>query len=76
MDITAIVKKLVGPIDPVGETREDERRYENIQVMTKTIDELLTELKWIGKLNKDRQEFSMKRAGNHAQDFLNAIEPD
>ena len=34
MDVYEIVGKLVGPIDPIGETQTDERRFENLKVMT------------------------------------------
>lgn len=33
MDIYEVVTKLVGPIDPAGETHTDKKRFENLKVM-------------------------------------------
>ena len=72
MDIHEIVKKLVGPIDPVGETNADDRRFENLKVMTELVGELLTDIDRVIP-NKERVEFSMKRAGEHADKFYDEI---
>ena len=39
-DIHAVVKKLVGDINPVGATHVDNKRFENLQVMTELTDKL------------------------------------
>ena len=72
MDIHEIVKKLVGPIDPVGETHTDDNRFENLKVMTELVGELLTDIDRVIP-NKERVEFSMKRAGEHADKFYDEI---
>lgn len=62
MDIHEIVKKLVGPIKPIGETNTDHERYKNLKVMTELVDRLVFDIDHIIP-NKDRVEYSMKRAG-------------
>ena len=68
-----IVTKLIGPIAPVGETNTDNARFENLKNMTELVDELLTDIDAVAYLNKDRQEFSMKRAGDFASAFFDKI---
>ena len=74
MDINTyeVVKKLIGEIDPVGETHVDDKRYENLKAMTELVDTLLTDIDRVAG-NRTRVEFSMKRAGNFARDFFNQI---
>lgn len=69
MDIHEIVKKLIGPIDPVGETNTDNKRFENLKVMCDLVDKLLTDIDRVIP-NKRRAEYSMKRAGEYASDFF------
>jgi hypothetical protein len=72
MDIHEIVKKLVGPIDPVGESNTDDIRFENLKIMTELVDELLTDIDHVAS-NRDRAEYSMKRAGEHASKFYDDL---
>lgn len=69
MDYTEIVKKLVGNVEPVGETHTDDFRFENLQQMTALIDELLHEVCEVAK-QKDRHEYSISKAGRHAHGFI------
>lgn len=69
MDLHEIVMKLVGPIDPLGESNADERRLENIQVLTELVDNLLADISSVAH-NAGRQEASMKAIGEHASQFL------
>lgn len=73
MTLHEIVKKLVGRIDPVGETNTDNDRYENLKVMTELVDALLTDIDMVAMYNKNRQEFSRKRAGGFASKFLDLL---
>ena len=73
MTIHEIVQKLVGSIEPVGETNEDDRRFENLQVMTELVDKLLTDIDNVAVYNEHRQEYSRKRAGKFASDFFDRI---
>ena len=44
MDLHEIVCRLVGPIQPVGETHEDNRRLDNIKVFIELTDRLLLDI--------------------------------
>lgn len=69
MNIYEIVKKLVGEIEPVGETNEDNRRFENLKVMTELVDRLIYDIDSVIP-SKRKTEYSMNRAGKFADDFL------
>ena len=68
-----VVKKLIGEIYPVGETHTDDRRFENLKEMIELVDKLLTDIDKVAYRNKDRVEFSMKRAGGCAKEFLDKL---
>ena len=72
MDIYDVVTKLIGPIDPVGETYEDKKRYENLKEMTDLVDGLMRDIYHVSR-NVERVEHSMNKAGTHAQSFLNIM---
>ena len=44
MELYEIVMKLVGPVQPVGETRADEQRLANMKKLTELTDLLLGEI--------------------------------
>lgn len=73
MTIHEVVKKLIGEIAPVGETNTDNARFENLKAMTELVDLLLSDIDNVANENKDRQEFSMKRAGEFASGFFDRI---
>jgi len=68
-----VVKKLIGPINPVGETNTDNERFENLKAMCELVDQLLTDIDDVAYKNKDRHELSMKRAGEYASKFYDKI---
>jgi len=72
MEIYDVVTKLIGVVEPVGETNEDDRRYENLQTLIDLTEKLLFD---IGQTSnyRNRVEFSMKRAGDYAKDYLNEV---
>lgn len=72
MELIDVVRKLIGPVEPVGETRADDERYENLKALTALVDNLICEVRYVTE-NKSRHEFSMKRAGEHASKFLRSI---
>lgn len=71
--IIGIVRTLTGSIEPVGETNEDNQRFENLKVLTTVVDHLLFDIDQVSN-KKTRAEFSMARAGKYAQEFLDALE--
>lgn len=72
MELHEIVMKLIGPVMPVGESREDERRLKNMKSLTELIDRLLFEVDAVSH-NADRVEASMKAIGVHARDFIASV---
>ena len=63
MNIYDVVKKLTGEIKPVGETNEDNKRYENLKVVTELIEELLKDIHDVEELRNDYRA-SLKKAGS------------
>lgn len=69
MDLYDIVIKLTGPVHPIGDSGEDEKRLVNLKELTELTDKLLCEISNIAR-NITRQEASMKAIGAHARDFM------
>lgn len=73
MTLYDIVKKLSGPIDPVGETNADNQRFENLDATIDLVDRLIADLAESAKA-KDRQEASMAAIGRKSHRFLKRAE--
>jgi hypothetical protein len=73
MELYDVVTKLVGPTDPVGETRADDECFENLKALTGLVDQLLTDIDRIACANNGRPEFSMARAGKFCAEFLTQL---
>ncbi len=73
MELIDVVRKLIGAVNPIGETNEDERRLDNLKVMIVLTDQLLTDIDDVAYKNKNRHESSMKRAANVASDFYKRL---
>jgi len=71
--IIEVINKLVGEINPIGETNIDNQRYDNLIMLCTITNELLHKIFDVSIENKDRSEFSMKRAGRYAETFLNSL---
>lgn len=69
MSISDILGKLLGEIQPIGETNEDNKRYENIQNYYEALSYIISCLS-IASQNKDRQEYSMQKIGKECYDIL------
>ena len=72
MNIYEIVKELVGPIEAVGETHEDLRRFENLKQITALVDRLLGDIA-LAAVDANRTEASMLAIGLHAKNFLRDV---
>jgi hypothetical protein len=70
-----IVKKLIGEIEPIGETNTDNERFENLKEMTNLVNDLIMDIQDVSEY-EDRGEYSMHRAGKHAEKFLGDIVND
>jgi len=73
MELYNVVTKLIGPVDPAGETNTDNERFENLKVMTDLVNRLLTDIDTVAYNNKDKKEFSKKRAADYAINFYKQI---
>jgi len=69
IDVYAVVKKLIGSIEPVGSQHVDNERLENLKVHIDLTAALLHDIQCV-RQNKDRQEYSMKEIGQKADEFL------
>ncbi len=69
MDVYEVVTKLIGPVEPVGESRTDAGRYENLGVLCDLIESLSHDLIQVSA-NRERHEHSMKKAGEMAYDRI------
>lgn len=72
MEIIDVVRKLVGPVQPIGETNQDELRFQNLEVMTDLIDELINDVSGVA-VHSNRPEASMRRAGQHAAEYIESV---
>lgn len=72
IDIYEVVKKLVGLINPVGETNIDNDRFENLKQMTDLVEKLLSDIDWLNSY-KNNHQFSMKRSAEFASDFQDSV---
>lgn len=73
MDYYEVVTKLIGPVDPVGATHVDDNTFENLKELTHLVDKLLDDIERVSS-NKTFPEYSMKRSGQWAWDFLKDVE--
>ncbi len=64
-----VVRKLIGPIDPVGQTDRDTPRFENLKEMCSLVDKLLHDISAVSNVEHSH-EHSVKKAGKYAADFI------
>lgn len=67
-----IVIKIIGHIMPIGETNEDNRRFENLKSTCDLVNLLIEDIDRVAHISH-RQEFSIKRAEEFAHKFLNDL---
>jgi len=72
-NIYGIVNKVVGNINPAGDASKDYIRFSNLVDMCELVEMLITDIREVSK-NKDRYEYSMKKAGKYADDFLKQLD--
>jgi hypothetical protein len=69
MELNDVVDKLIGNVEPVGETHEDGKRLENLQSMVRLTDHLIERLMQVEK-SKNSYMASVKKAGIYANRYL------
>lgn len=70
MSISEMLDKILGKIEPYGDTTIDEERYKNIPNYDEALDFVLKRLKEAAKL-KDRPEYSIEKIATECEDILN-----
>lgn len=68
-EVADIVFKIVGEIEPVGETNTDNVRFSNLQTLHNTLDILIDEVTFVLPC-EDRYEYSMRRAGKEVRYWI------
>jgi hypothetical protein len=72
MEMIDVVNKLIGRIQPIGESNEDAKRYNNLLAMCALTDQLITQIGLVSNLRNDGRG-SMMKAGKYADEFLRDI---
>ena len=72
MGLIDVVRKLTGPVMPVGSSEEDRDRLANLGSMTHVIDKLVSEVARVALFGNDYRA-SVKLAGKQAQEFLSDL---
>lgn len=68
-DVAGLVMKVIGEIEPVGETHADGQRFINLQTLLNTLDILIEEVVFVVP-NINCNEYSMQKAGREAYDWI------
>ena len=68
MEIYDVVKKLTGPIHPIGKAGEDHVRWINLNNTINLVEQLLGDIQSVSE-TKDK-DISVKEARNQAKKFL------
>lgn len=73
--IKELVSKIIGKVYPVGETYEDESRFESLKELKDLLDYCVAEIYEVS-LEAGRPEYSVSRAGNFARGYLRQLRED
>lgn len=68
-----VVKKLIGNINPIGESSTDADRFKNLEEFTSLVENLIMDIDDMAFRNKDMHQFSIKKAVKHSEEFLTRI---
>jgi hypothetical protein len=74
-DAFEIHKKIVGHIQPVGETNEDNRRFESLKEEIEVLTIQMEQMFYLAE-KRNRSEFSISRAGKKAYNYLKELGDD
>lgn len=75
IDHYEVVRKLIGPINTIGETNYDDRAFKSLEDTIALVDKLIFD---ISRLVPDSNlvEFSCKRSGKKAKEFLTNLKDE
>ncbi len=67
MDLTIkeVVEKLIGNINPIGDTTQDTIRFGNLKNTCDLVDELISDIAHVAN-RKSSEEYSVKKAAEYA----------
>lgn len=68
--IEDVVMKIIGPVQPVGSTRTDEERLDNLEVLNNVFYKLFAELSDIIYYNKNARELSVQSIVKKARKII------
>jgi hypothetical protein len=74
MEEYELIKKFIGPIDPIGESEEDNIRYENLKKTKLLVESLVADIEYVYRRGKDSPHFSVKRASEYAGKIIKSID--
>lgn len=72
MEMHDIVRRLIGPVDPVGCHNTDTERYANLSTTIELVDLLLGDIRDVAS-QADRYEASVSKLGCLARGFLQEV---
>lgn len=70
MELIDIVDKLVGNIEPVGDTTIDNERFENLKVYCELINEMVRKVDDVTYNNRNSTLASVKKANDYIGNFF------
>ena len=70
MELIDIVNKLIGNIEPIGDTTIDCERFENLKAYCELINEMVRRIDDVVCSNRDSSLASVKRSNDYISDFL------
>lgn len=70
MELIDIVNRLVGRIEPIGDTSVDEERFESLKAYCELINEMVKRVDDVVCKNWDSRLASVKRSNDYISDFL------
>jgi hypothetical protein len=70
--ICEVIKELVGPIDPVGDSSVDVHRYQNLLTIQRVVEWCIEEIREVAK-NAGSHEASVNQIGATATKFIKSI---
>ena len=73
LEYFTIIEKLIGPIEPVGDSDVDRIRLKNLEQYTNLIDKMLVEVDSIASSYKDHHQSSLSVAGEHCSKFMDSL---
>ena len=70
MELIDIVNKLIGNIEPIGDTTIDHERFENLKTYCKLINEMVRKVDDVACKNESSTLASVKKANDYIANFF------